>query len=405
MKKVAILGFGTVGSGVYEMLRVNKEKIESVCGSEIQVSYILDIRDFSDREDKDIFVKDFDKILNDPEVGIIAEVIGGVHPAYDYTLAALKKGKSVVTSNKELVAKKGAELLKAAKEHDVNYMFEASVGGGIPVIRPLHNCLAANEINEVCGILNGTTNYILTEMLKKGKTFSEALAEAQRLGYAERNPDADVLGIDSARKISILMALVTDYMIDGALVHTEGISEIDKNDVGYAEKIGAVIKLIGYGYKKEEKLFAAVAPSLVSLDFPISAVNGVFNGISATGNAVGEVMFYGQGAGKLPTASAVVADICDIAKDPGNKNYFWEDAPADMVLDLSEAEESYLVRIKEKDKEKAKKAFGVNEFITLFEAPDEAAFVSPVMKNKDFDGAAQNLDIIKKIRIHRGMAQ
>lgn len=405
MKKVAILGFGTVGSGVYEMLRVNKEKIESVCGSEIQVAYILDIRDFSDREDRDIFVKDFDKILNDPEVGIVAEVIGGVHPAYDYTLAALKKGKSVVTSNKELVAKKGAELLKVAKEHDVNYMFEASVGGGIPVIRPLHNCLAANEVDEVCGILNGTTNYILTEMLKKGKSFSDALAEAQKLGYAERNPDADVLGIDSARKISILMALVTDYMIDADSVHTCGITEIDEYDVKYAEKMGAVIKLMGYGYKKDGKIFAAVAPSVVGFDFPISAVNGVFNAISATGNAVGEVMFYGRGAGKLPTASAVVADICDIAKDPGNKNYFWSDAPSDMVLPLSDAEESYLVRIKEADIKKAEKAFGVTEFITLSEASGEAAFVSPVMKNKDFDRAADNLDIIKKIRIHRGMAK
>lgn len=399
-KKVAILGFGTVGSGVYEMLKSNKEKIKGVCGSEITVKYVVDIRDFSDREDSEIFIKDFGTVLDDPEIGIIAEVIGGVHPAYDFTRAALEKGKSVVTSNKELVAKKGSELLRIAKEHDVNYLFEASVGGGIPVIRPLHNCLAANKIDSVCGILNGTTNYILTEMFAEGKSFSEALGEAQRLGYAERDPSSDVDGIDASRKIAILMALVTDKMIGEEHIYKEGISEIDKNDVAYSAAMGGVIKLVGYGCRKGERVYAAVAPSIVSKKIPMYSVNGVFNAICAKGNAVGEVMFYGRGAGKLPTASAVVADICDIAKDPGNKNYFWSDAPEDIIIPYSEATESYLVRVKAKDADKLIGSLGGGEKITVAEG--ETGVISPYMSNDEFCKRTEGFDIIKKIRIHKG---
>lgn len=399
-KKVAILGFGTVGSGVYEMLKSNKEKIKGVCGSEITVKYVVDIRDFSDREDSEIFIKDFGAVLDDPEIGIIAEVIGGVHPAYDFTRAALEKGKSVVTSNKELVAKKGSELLRIAKEHDVNYLFEASVGGGIPVIRPLHNCLAANKIDSVCGILNGTTNYILTEMFAEGKSFSEALGEAQRLGYAERDPSSDVDGIDASRKIAILMALVTDKMIGEEHIYKEGISEIDKNDVAYSAAMGGVIKLVGYGCRKGERVYAAVAPSIVSKKIPMYSVNGVFNAICAKGNAVGEVMFYGRGAGKLPTASAVVADICDIAKDPGNKNYFWSDAPEDIIIPYSEATESYLVRVKAKDADKLIGSLGGGEKITAAEG--ETGVISPYMSNDEFCKRTEGFDIIKKIRIHKG---
>ena len=399
-KKVAILGFGTVGSGVYEMLKSNKEKIKGVCGSEITVKYVVDIRDFSDREDSEIFIKDFGTVLDDPEIGIIAEVIGGVHPAYDFTRAALEKGKSVVTSNKELVAKKGSELLRIAKEHDVNYLFEASVGGGIPVIRPLHNCLAANKIDSVCGILNGTTNYILTEMFAEGKSFSEALGEAQRLGYAERDPSSDVDGIDASRKIAILMALVTDKMIGEEHIYKEGISEIDKNDVAYSAAMGGVIKLVGYGCRKGERVYAAVAPSIVSKKSPMYSVNGVFNAICAKGNAVGEVMFYGRGAGKLPTASAVVADICDIAKAPGNKNYFWSDAPEDIIIPYSEATESYLVRVKVKDADKLIGSLGGGEKITAAEG--ETGVISPYMSNDEFGKRTEGFDIIKKIRIHKG---
>lgn len=399
MKKVAVLGFGTVGSGVYEMLRVNKEKIKGVSGYEIQVKYVLDIRDFSDREDAEIFVKDFNVILNDPEVEIVAEVIGGINPAYDFTRAALEKGKSVVTSNKELVAKKGSELLQIAKDNNVNYLFEASVGGGIPVIRPLHNCLAANEIAEVSGILNGTTNYILTEMLEKGKSFSEALSEAQEKGYAERNPSSDVDGIDASRKIAILMALVSDLMVDEEHMHKEGISTIDGKDVLYAEALSGAIKLVGYGYLKDGRIYEAVAPSIVKKDNPLYAVNGVFNGICAKGNAVGDVMFYGRGAGKLPTASAVVADICDIAKDAGNKNYFWSDADKSKIIPYSEARESYLVRVKAESADEAEKLFG-GEKITVCEG--EAAFVTPCMTNGELEKMLLSLNVIKKIRIHGG---
>lgn len=399
-KKVAILGFGTVGSGVYEMLKLNKEKIKDVCGSEISVGYVVDIRDFSDREDSEIFIKDFDTVLNDPEIGIIAEVIGGVHPAYDFTRAALERGKSVVTSNKELVAKKGSELLKIAKEHDVNYLFEASVGGGIPVIRPLHNCLAANKIDSVCGILNGTTNYILTEMFAAGKSFAEALSEAQRLGYAERNPSSDVDGVDASRKIAILMALVTDQMIGEEHIYKEGISEIDKNDVAYAAEMGGVIKLIGYGRRKGERVFAAVAPSVVSKNSPLYSVNGVFNAICAKGNAVGDVMFYGRGAGKLPTASAVVADICDISKDPGNKNYFWSDAPEEAIIPYGEASESYLVRVKKDDADALVACLGGGEKLTVCEG--ETGIIAPHMTNDEFAKRTEKFDIIKKIRIHKG---
>lgn len=400
MKKVAILGFGTVGSGVYEMLKLNREKIKGVCGSYIDIGYVVDIRDFSDREDSEIFIKDFNTVLNDPEVGIVAEVIGGVHPAYEFTRAALESGKSVVTSNKELVAKKGSELLKIAAEHDVNYLFEASVGGGIPVIRPLHNCLAANEIKSVCGILNGTTNYILTEMFKEGTDFEAALSEAQRLGYAERDPSADIEGIDSARKIAILMALVTDWMIPDECIAKEGISAIDATDVLYAERLGGVIKLMGYGYEKNGRVYAAVAPSVVDGESPIYSVNDVFNGICAEGNAVGQVMFYGRGAGKLPTASAVVADICDIAKDPGNKNYFWSEAPKEKIISFDEARESYLIRLASSLRDEVLKRLGGGKEISV--KSGECGIITPVMTNAEINKALAGVEIIKKIRMHKG---
>ncbi len=401
MKKVAILGFGTVGSGVYEMLSLNKEKIKKVCNEEIKVEYILDIRDFSERSDKDIFIKDFDIILQDKDVDIIAEVIGGIHPAYDFTKAALKAGKSVVTSNKELVAEKGDELLSIAKDMGVNYLFEASVGGGIPLINPIHNCLCSNEIEEISGILNGTTNYILTEMFEKGRSFSLALEEAQRLGYAERNPSSDVDGIDSARKIAILMAVNYGKCIDANSIYTEGISKIENIDVKYAESISSVIKLIGRGYEKDGKVYASVSPAIVSKRNQLSSVNGVFNAVSVRGNAVGDVMLYGRGAGKMPTASAVVSDICSIAQDGCNKGYYWVKAEPCEVMPFEEAEESYLVRIKEEDKDAAALIFGQASFITLSEAKGEVAFITPSMKNKDFLSKAGKLSIIKKIRVHK----
>ncbi len=398
MKKVAILGFGTVGSGVYEMICQNKNEVEKVVGESVSVKYILDIRDFSDREDAHIFTKDFNDILEDDEVSLVAEVIGGINPAYDFTKSALMKGKSVVTSNKELVATKGAELLKIAKENKVNYLFEASVGGGIPVIAPIHDYLTHNDIKEVGGILNGTTNYILTEMFEKGRDFSEALSEAQELGYAERNPEADVEGHDACRKIAILMSMITGKLLNSAYIKTEGITNIDKFDVAYASKIDSVIKLVAYGRKTDEGLYANVAPSLVKNDDPLSSVRSVFNAVYAVGNAVGKVMFYGRGAGKMPTASAVVADICSALKDKSDKGYYWEE-DKNAYIAFEKAYESYLIRIDQKDKDKVKAKFSDISFINIDSKNDEVAFISPVMRNEELKAALSGISVIKKIRI------
>ena len=316
MTKVAILGFGTVGSGVAEVLSKNSQGIARRSGGEIQVKYILDVRDFPDSPFKDCFVKDFSIIENDPEVDVVVETIGGAKVALEFTTRALKAGKSVVSSNKELVATHGYELLQLAKANGVSYLFEASVGGGIPILRPLTNCLAANEVEQITGILNGTTNYILTRMIKAGLTFEQALKEAQDNGYAEKDPTADVDGHDACRKICILSALACGQHVYPQQVPTQGIREVTLADVAYADSCGYKIKLLGRCLREPEgKVCAFVAPHLVSCENPLAGVEDVFNAIAVTGNAVGDVMFYGRGAGKLPTASAVVADVIDIARD------------------------------------------------------------------------------------------
>lgn len=402
MKNVAILGFGTVGSGVYEMLSDNREAIRRACGEALSVKYILDIRDFSDRSDAQLFTKDFSVILDDPSVDIVAEVIGGVHPAFDFTLAALKAGKHVVTSNKELVASHGSELLAAAEAHNVNYLFEASVGGGIPVIRTLHDSLSVNEIGEISGILNGTTNYILTEMFAKGQSFDKALADAQALGYAERDPSSDVDGIDACRKIAILLALITGKSIPCDRIVTEGITGLSSRDVLYAASAGGVIKLIGYAYTRQGSLYAAVSPTIVPAGHPFVSVSGVNNMIAIRGDAVGEVMLYGRGAGSLPTASAVVADLCDIAKDGNNKRYGWTQAEEETILPYDEAEEQYLVRVDDSGRARAAEVFGDISFIESPDGAPEAAFIAPRMKNGEFHRAAADLPILGKLRLYKG---
>ena len=334
MTKVAILGFGTVGSGVAEVLSKNSQGIARRSGGEIQVKYILDVRDFPDSPFKDCFVKDFSIIENDPEVDVVVETIGGAKVALEFTTRALKAGKSVVSSNKELVATHGYKLLQLAKANGVSYLFEASVGGGIPILRPLTNCLAANEVEQITGILNGTTNYILTRMIKAGLTFEQALKEAQDNGYAEKDPTADVDGHDACRKICILSALACGQHVYPQQVPTQGIREVTLADVAYADSCGYKIKLLGRCLREPEgKVCAFVAPHLVSCENPLAGVEDVFNAIAVTGNAVGDVMFYGRGAGKLPTASAVVADIIDIARDPkrdrGNQ---WGPGSEDLVI-------------------------------------------------------------------------
>ena len=338
MINIAILGFGVVGSGTAEVLTENKKIIEERLGCEYNIKYILDLRDFPNSPFSSLITHDFNDILNDPEVSVVAEMMGGSHPAYDFTKACLEAGKNVVTSNKEVVSTFGVELCAIAKENGVRYLFEASVGGGIPVIRPMINDLSSNKINKINGILNGTTNYILTSMRKDGASFADALKEAQRLGYAEANPSADVDGIDAARKIVILAALASGKLADPKKIPTIGITAITLADTKIAELFGCSIKLIGHATVDNDKIIAFVSPRMVPASNPLSTIDDVFNGILVNANMVGEVMFYGPGAGKLPTASAVVADIIDIIANRNTdvKPILWESADAADMRDFGE---------------------------------------------------------------------
>ena len=319
MTKIAILGFGTIGQGLAEVIATNEKKIAEQCGG-LEIKYILDLRDFPDHPLADRVVHDYDVIVNDPEVKVVVEMMGGSHPAYDFSLAALKAGKAVVTSNKEVVANFGPDLLAAAKEAGVRYLFEASVGGGIPIIRAMTESLAGNEVCEINGILNGTTNYILTQMEQKGQSMEEALADAQKLGYAEANPTADVDGFDACRKICILSALAFGELIPFEKVSTTGIRSITKEDIAQAKKNNSVVKLIARACKLPDgRTSMSVAPTAVRADNPLAGVSDVFNAILVRGNTLGDVMFYGKGAGSLPTASAVLADVIDIVSKWGHQ--------------------------------------------------------------------------------------
>ncbi len=403
MVKIAILGFGTVGSGVYEVVAKNNRGISKRSGQEIRVKYILDLRDFPGHPLEERFTKDYDKILSDDEVEIIVETMGGLNPAYEYTKRALLAGKHVVTSNKELVATYGAELLNIAKTQNVNYMFEASVGGGIPIIRPLHHCLAGNEINEIVGILNGTTNYILTQMINEGVSFEDALSDAQAKGYAERNPDADVLGFDACRKIAILASLACHKNVDYKLIETEGITEIKLKDVNYVAKFDSVIKLLGvFKIEEDGKVYVRVSPAIISNDHPLANVTGVFNGILVKGNAIGDVVFYGQGAGKLPTASAVVGDIIDITRNLNrNNDLTWDVVEESFVGNYLDMENAYYVRLKTGQGFKAEISalFGECEYIDSDEG--ELVFITPVQRDGDLIDKLNSLscEVCAKIRL------
>ncbi len=333
MVYVAILGHGVVGSGVAQVLLENADSITGKAGDAIRIKRILDLREFPDSPFADRFTKNFDDILNDVDIRIVVETMGGLHPAYDYVKACLLAGKSVVTSNKELVAAKGDELLEIARLQNVNFLFEASVGGGIPILRPLDQCLAANHVHEIAGILNGTTNFMLTKMFEEGMDFDDALKLAQKLGYAERDPSADVGGHDTCRKICILASLAFGKHVYPDQVYTEGIERISATDVACASAFDRVIKLIGFVRKLDDgHLHCLVAPMLVSNESLLSGVKDVFNGIMVRGDVIGDVMFYGRGAGKLPTASAVVADIIDEVKHLENrKTVYWQSGETDYV--------------------------------------------------------------------------
>ena len=347
MISVAIMGHGTVGSGVAEILTTHKQKLFKAVGEELYVKHILDLREFPDSPLADRFTKNFEDIVNDIEVRVVVEVMGGTNPAYDFVKRCLQAGKSVVTSNKELVAKHGAELLAVAKENNANFLFEASVGGGIPIIRPLSQCLVANEVDEIAGILNGTTNFIFGKMINDNMDFSDALKLAQDLGYAERNPEADIEGHDACRKICILASLAFGKHIYPDNVYTKGISEITLDDVKYADSLNYVIKLIGDVKKTEDgKLDILVAPMLLSKDCILSDINDVFNGILVKGDCTGDVMFYGKGAGKLPTASAVVADVVDCAKHlKARKRIFWTDSDGSQVASYKDSKTALYIRV------------------------------------------------------------
>lgn len=333
--KIAVLGYGVVGSGVVELMHKNPESINSKAGTDIEIKYILDIRDFDDSPYKDLFTKDFNVILNDPEIDVVVEVIGGLNPAYSFVKESLLNGKSVVTSNKELVSVYGDELLQIARDNNKNFLFEASVGGGIPIIRPINQCLAANEIESISGILNGTTNYILTKMVKEGFSFEDALKNAQQLGYAEANPAADIEGIDSCRKIAILASLAYGEHVNPDKVHTEGITDIKLEDIRYADEMGYSVKLLGTIRKNsDDTLYIMVAPFLVDKSIPLAGVEDVYNAILVEGDAVGISLFYGRGAGKLPTASAVVADVIDCAKHMKARKYlYWKSSDGSFIAD------------------------------------------------------------------------
>ncbi len=403
MIQIAVMGYGTVGSGVVEVLNTNQASIDKRVGEEVRVKYVLDLRDFPGDPVESVLVHDFETIVNDPEVKVVVEVMGGVEPAYTFTKRCLLAGKSVCTSNKALVAAHGAELLQIAKDKNLNYLFEASVVGGIPIIRPLQTCLTADEIVEISGILNGTTNYILTNMTYGGANFDDALKDAQEKGYAERNPEADVEGHDACRKIAILTSLVSGQRVDFEDIYTEGITKVTAEDIKYADKLGRVIKLLAMSKKEADgKYYAMVAPFLIDAANPLYNVNGVFNAIFVEGNMLGDSMFYGSGAGKLPTASAVAADVVDACKNLNeNLGFYWSDEK--LVLgDTKDDKRRFLVRVKgdaQADAAAMKALFGPVDLVDAG-VEGEFGFVTVSLSEAEYAERAAKTDaILNRIRV------
>ena len=395
--KFAVLGFGTVGSGVAEVFYKNRDKIENKAGCPLDIKYVVDLRDLSDTPYADKWTKNFDDVVNDPEVDLVVETMGGLKPAYEFSKRSLLAGKHVVTSNKELVATHGAELIAIAKEKNVNYLFEASVGGGIPLIHPIYQCLGAGDITEVAGILNGTTNFIMTRMREDGMSFEDALKLAQDNGYAERNPAADVEGHDACRKIAILSSLVYGKHVYPDEVSTEGITNIKSEDVAAASVVGYAIKLIGRVKKTEKGLVAMVSPALVKKDSPLGNISDVYNGVLVRGSDLGDVMFYGKGAGKAPTASAVLSDVIDaISAGENIRKLGWVDAPHNTLIDSKYDECAVMVRCA--DKAKAAAVFGCELDI------NDEAFITPVISGEQLanykeEAAKQGIELLGAIRV------
>ena len=399
MIRVAVMGYGTIGSGVVEVLDINKNSIVKRAGEEIGVKYILDLRDFPGDPIQEKVVHDYKVIANDPEVQIVVETMGGVEPAYTFVKAMLTAGKHVTTSNKALVAAKGAELIALAKEKNVNFMFEASVGGGIPIIRPLNSCLTADEIEEITGIVNGTTNYMLTKMTEEGSEFEDVLKDAQAKGYAEKDPTADIEGYDACRKIAILTSLVCGQQVDFEDIHTEGITKITATDIRYAKAMGRALKLLASSHKVGDGYVAMVAPFLLPATHPLYNVNDVFNAIFVHGNVLGDAMFYGSGAGKLPTASAVVADIVDMAKHlDTNIAVEWSSKKLELV-DYRNVENCYFVRTSA-DEKRIEEVFGEVSYVTAEGVSGETGFVTARMSEADYEKKAAELgSVLQMIRV------
>ena len=392
MVNIAVMGYGTVGSGVVEVVNTNGARINQRIGDELNIKYVLDLRDFPEDPVQEKIVHDFETIINDDEIKIVVEVMGGIEPAYTFVKRCLQAGKSVATSNKALVAKHGAELLSIAEENNINFLFEASVGGGIPIIRPLNSSLTADEIEEITGILNGTTNYMLTKMFYEGAAYDTVLKEAQANGYAERNPEADVEGYDACRKIAILSSLISGQQVDFEDIYCEGITEITVEDMKYAKAMGTAIKLLASSKRYAgNRLHAIVAPCMLYPEHPLYNVNGVFNSIFVHGNVLGDAMFYGSGAGKLPTASAVVADVVDAAKHL-NRNIMtmWKQEKLHLE-DKADSKRRFFIRMKGDAQEMLpalQDSFGDIKIIRADGLEGEFGFTTPVMMEGDYDTRA-----------------
>ena len=404
MVNIAVMGYGTVGSGVVEVINTNGKRINQRIGDELNVKYVLDLRDFPGDPVQEKIIHDFETIINDDDIKIVVEVMGGIEPAYTFVKRSLLAGKSVATSNKALVAKHGAELLSIAKEQNINFLFEASVGGGIPIIRPLNSSLTADEIEEITGILNGTTNYMLTKMFYEGANYDEVLKEAQANGYAERNPEADVEGYDACRKIAILSSLISGQQVDFEDIYCEGITKITVEDMKYAKAMGTTIKLLASSKRRDDRLQAIVAPCMLYPEHPLYSVNDVFNAIFVHGNVLGDAMFYGSGAGKLPTASAVVADVVDAAKHLNRNIMTMWDQEKLKLEDKADAKRKFFVRMQGEVEEmlpKGQYSFGDVEIVKVPELTGEFGFITPVMMEGDYVTRATRLgeQILHMIRI------
>lgn len=402
MINIAVLGYGTVGSGVVEVINTNQDSINRRAGDEIRIKYVLDLRDFPGDPVQEVLVHDYETIVNDPEVDIVVEVMGGLEPAHTFVKRALEAGKSVATSNKALVAKFGPELMDIARNKNINFLFEASCGGGIPIIRALNQSLTADQIDEVTGILNGTTNYMLTKMDMEGSRFESVLKEAQEKGYAEADPTADVEGYDACRKIAILSSLAYGKFLNYEKIHTEGITRITPEDMEYAKVMGLSIKLLATSRKlSEDSYYAVVAPFLVGKNNPLYSVNDVYNGIFVHGNVLGDAMFYGSGAGKLPTASAVVADVVDEAKHlHENMPNEWNDQPLPLA-DPDQVSGRFFVRVQTTDLSLIRSVFGTIEQIQVPKAEGETGFVTAQMTLGQYKAKATEIkaEILSMIRI------